>query len=308
MSNIRTTKPNAGDKYFIRQVNGGYSTCIKGKPTDKYCDTLANCVGYADGAFNEELGLGFEKYHFNCNAEKFIERAIAAGLSVVNYPVPGGIMVWQKGATLDGSDGAGHVCICTWTDHPTKPTIAKTAESGYGSKAFWTATRTNANGKWGAGKDYKWRGCIVNPKIGMPVEPKPVDPTPEPKPQPIKPKFNIGEKVVVSGNLYKSSNATKASGSVKDKITTITKYAEQAKHPYNTTGDLGWMDEKDIKKYTEKPSTPKQIKHTVKDGENLSTIARKYDTTWQKIYEANKQVIGKNPNIVRAGQVLVINK
>ena len=43
----RTTKPEAGNKYYITRENGGYSDAIKGNPTDKDCDVLANCVGYA---------------------------------------------------------------------------------------------------------------------------------------------------------------------------------------------------------------------------------------------------------------------
>lgn len=164
MTNIRTTKPGAGNKYFIRKANGGYSTCIQGKPTDANCNVLANCVGYACGAFNEECNLGYEKYWLNCNAENFIERAIALGLSVVKEPVVGGIMVWQKGATLSGNDGAGHVAICT---KKVSDTQVKTAESGYGSTAFWTATRNKGNGNWGAGSGYTYRGCIVNPVIGI---------------------------------------------------------------------------------------------------------------------------------------------
>lgn len=164
MTNIRTTKPGAGNKYFIRKANGGYSTCIQGKPTDANCNVLANCVGYACGAFNEECNLGYEKYWLNCNAENFIERAIALGLSVVKEPVVGGIMVWQKGATLSGNDGAGHVAICTKKNSDTQ---VKTAESGYGGTAFWTATRNKGNGNWGAGSGYTYRGCIVNPVIGI---------------------------------------------------------------------------------------------------------------------------------------------
>ena len=52
---IRKTRPEAGNKYHIRKANGGYSTCIQGKPTDKWCNVLSNCVGYACGAANEEL-------------------------------------------------------------------------------------------------------------------------------------------------------------------------------------------------------------------------------------------------------------
>lgn len=46
--------------------------------------------------------------------------------------------------------------------------------------------------------------------------------------------------------------------------------------------------------------------HIVKNGENLSIIAKKYNTTWQKIYYDNKSVIGSNPNLIREGQKLVI--
>ena len=64
-------------------------------------------------------------------------------------------------------------------------------------------------------------------------------------------KFKIGDKVIINGNLYKSSNATTPSSTVKNKVTNITRIAQGAKHPYNTTGDLGWMDEKDIKLYVD---------------------------------------------------------
>ena len=64
-------------------------------------------------------------------------------------------------------------------------------------------------------------------------------------------KFKIGDKVIINGNLYKSSNASTPSSTVKNKITNITRIAQGAKHPYNTTGDLGWMDESSIKLYEE---------------------------------------------------------
>lgn len=64
-------------------------------------------------------------------------------------------------------------------------------------------------------------------------------------------KFKIGDKVIINGNLYKSSNATTPSSTVKNKVTNITRIAKGTKHPYNTTGDLGWMNESDIKLYEE---------------------------------------------------------
>lgn len=48
------------------------------------------------------------------------------------------------------------------------------------------------------------------------------------------------------------------------------------------------------------------VRYTVKKDDNLSKIAEKYNTTWQKIYEDNKSVIGSNPNLIKPGQVLNI--
>ena len=43
-------------------------------------------------------------------------------------------------------------------------------------------------------------------------------------------------------------------------------------------------------------------------GDSLSSIASKYGTTWQAIYELNKATIGSNPNLIYAGQKLLIKK
>ena len=174
---MRTSKPKAGNKFYITKSKGGYSTCIQGSPTDAGCNVLANCVGYACGRFNEIIGS--MKYpSLNCNAENFIERAKNTyGLQVVSYPTLGGIMVWQKGTTLGGGDGAGHVAIVERIDSKNQ---IYTSESGYGSKtAFWNSIRKNDNGRWGLGSGYTFRGCIVNPAIG---DVHYVDPTPTPTP------------------------------------------------------------------------------------------------------------------------------
>ena len=254
----RTSCPS-NNKHFIRQVSGGWNSCIQGNPTKSDANVLANCVGYANGRFNEIYAViknvtGNKYNTLNCNAENFIERAIAVGLQIVSYPVPGGIMVWQKGNTLSGSDGAGHVAICEYyveVDSKGYPTKVYTSESGYGSSYFWNSYRSNSNGRWGLGSGYKWRGCIVNPAVGLP-ELKPDTPTPPPSGNF---KFNIGDKVVIDGPLYVSSVAGSPSGSVSNKVTTITRRVNAA-HPYNTTGDLGWMDESSIKKYEEPKPTP----------------------------------------------------
>ena len=46
--------------------------------------------------------------------------------------------------------------------------------------------------------------------------------------------------------------------------------------------------------------------YVVKRSDNLSKIAKKYGTTWQKIYNDNKNVIGNNPNLIYPNQKLVI--
>lgn len=240
---IRTTRPEAGNKYYIRKASGGYSTCIQGKPTDKWCDVLSNCVGYACGAANEELGLGYEKYHLNCNAENFIERAIASGLSVYKTPQVGDIICWEGAGSL-----AGHVGIVI---EVVNSNCIKVAQSGWGSSnPFYITTNYNNNGRWGLSANYPFRGFI---RI-LPTPPAP-QPTPKPTPGPSD-KFNIGDKVVINGPLYANSNAASPAGSVSNKTTNITRKNPGSAHPYNTTGDLGWMDESSIRKAEEPKPVP----------------------------------------------------
>lgn len=260
---IRTTRPTTGNKYFITRSNGGYSTCIQGKPTDSQCNVLANCVGYACGAYNEELGLGYEKYHLNCNAENFIERAIASGLSVLSKPVVGSILCWEGVGSL-----AGHVAIVI---EVINDNCIRTAESGYGSsRPFWITTRYNNNGRWGLNSNYKTRGFIINPNYPYNPTPKP-QPTPKPTPGPSD-KFNIGDKVVINGALYTSSNAASPAGSISNKVTNITRKNPGSAHPYNTTGDLGWMNESDIRMYTEPTPAPAPVDKTLHVGDKVKIV------------------------------------
>jgi len=52
-------------------------------------------------------------------------------------------------------------------------------------------------------------------------------------------------------------------------------------------------------------------KHTVVSGETLSSISKKYYKDigkYMKIYEANKDLIGDNPDLIKPGQELIIPK
>lgn len=162
MFKMRTTKPEKGNKYYITKAKGGYSNAIEGSPTDNDCNVLSNCVGYAYGRFNEIGGYGCCKYLAPVNAENFIQ--YKGSCEVGQTPKLGACMVWQKGATLKGSDGAGHVAI---VEKVISPTEVITSESGWGGKnPFWTQNRKKgANGKWGAGSDYKFLGFVYNPAV-----------------------------------------------------------------------------------------------------------------------------------------------
>ena len=81
-------------------------------------------------------------------------------------------------------------------------------------------------------------------------------------------KYKIGDKVkLIKGSpLYKSSSSVIATSFVKeDKVTYITRIAIGTKHPYNTTGDLGWMNEDDIKSVDEKEKYEVEVELIDKD-------------------------------------------
>ena len=165
---IRTTQPK-NNKYYIRTVSGGYNGAVAGKPTISGANVLCNCVGYANGRFNEIIGdpnlkgVAFKfQYQLVCNAENFIESAKRQGLKISSTPVQGGIMVWQKGRTLGGGDGAGHVAV---VEEVYSDGTILTSESGWNAWAFKTVRRSNSNGRWGQASAYKFRGCIINPSV-----------------------------------------------------------------------------------------------------------------------------------------------
>lgn len=182
----RTTIP-IDNKYYIRKASGGYSDAIAGKPTQKGADVLANCVGYANGRFAEIQGKNKIEYQLVCNAERFIERAKELGLKISDKPTLGGIMCWQKGNTLSGQDGAGHVAI---VEEIVDSNTILTSESNYGGKPFVNCTRHNTNKNWGLKSPYKFRGCIINPAVKD--EPKKTDTKPAEKQPETKTKYSNG--------------------------------------------------------------------------------------------------------------------
>lgn len=165
-----TTCPK-NDPYYVRQVSGGLNGAVEGYWLYRPCNTLCNCVGFANGRFNQIINdselKGIRKpfkYQLVCNAENFIESAKRQGLKISKKPTLGGIMVWRKGNTLDSWDGAGHVEV---VEQINKDGSIVCSSSGYGANgwAFRLLTRTNKNGNWGQDAPYHFRGCIINPSI-----------------------------------------------------------------------------------------------------------------------------------------------
>ena len=265
---MRTTRP-ANNKNFITRGSGGWNTCIKGSPRYQYADALANCVGYASGRFNEIINIARETSGctyttLNCNAVNFKERAEAAGLQTGSTPRRGAIMCWGK------EGDAGHVAI---VERVNNNNSVYTSESGWGSSSiFWNSTRTNNNGKWGCGAGYYFRCFIYLPDdVQKAIDAEEPKPTPTPAPTPSD-KFNIGDKVVINGALYVSSTAASPAGSVSNKVTNITRKAPGTAHPYNTTGDLGWMDESSISAYNEPAPAPAPTPRPLSVGDTVEIV------------------------------------
>lgn len=158
----RLTLPENTNKYYIRRASGGYNPGIKGYPMHESLDVLSNCVSYAIGRFNEIGQYGECRYLKPVNAERFID--YAGGLEISKDPQLGACAVWKGGASLDGSDGAGHAAIVE--DVFTDGSII-TSESGYGAaRPFWLTHRQKGRGNWGQKEGvYEFLAFILNPAV-----------------------------------------------------------------------------------------------------------------------------------------------
>lgn len=120
-------------------------------------------------------------------------------------------------------------------------------------------------------------------------------------------KFKIGNKVVINGSLYATSSSNKANGYVSNKTTTITRTSMGAKHPYNTTGDLGWMDEKDIKLVSNSSSNASNSNKTPTSNTSVASSLKVGDKV-QIIANGNSMASGKGKTAGGKGYKMYITK
>ena len=135
--------------------------------------------------------------------------------------------------------------VAQWPTSGGKQTALNTSASKRSDVHLWQFTSQGRFSGYSGNLDTNYAYLDEFPNPNSSAE------TPTPAPEPSTPvttqKFNIGDRVVINGSLYTSSNAKSPAGSVSNKTTNITRYAAGAAHPYNTTGDLGWMNESDIR-------------------------------------------------------------
>ena len=151
---------------------------------------------------------------------------------------------WFKNQ-LNGSEIAAYDrWVAQWPTSGGKQTGLDTSASKRSDVHLWQFTSAGRFSGYNGNLDTNYAYLDNFPNPGGSTDTS--TPTPDPTPAPSQ-KFNIGDRVVINGNLYTSSNAKSPAGSVSNRTTNITRYSAGAAHPYNTTGDLGWMNESDIR-------------------------------------------------------------
>ena len=120
---------------------------------------------------------------------------------------------------------------------------------------------------------------------------KPVEPTPAPTPKPTK-KYKVGDVVNINGVFISSTSTKKLNPLIKKG--TITKIVAGSRNPYLLNkGLVGWTNDECI--------VDTIIYYTVKAGDTLTKIAKKYNTTVKQLASWNNI---KNVNLIHVGQKL----
>ena len=280
----RTTAPSTSDKNYKHTSAGGYNYCILVSGGS----VLPNCVGYAWGRWRELLG----KYHelSRNNAESWYLKN--DGYKRGKTPKLGAVMCWRKGVAGVESDGAGHVAI---VEKIYEDGSVLTSNSAWNGSRFYTKT---IKPPYSLGGSYVFQGFIYLP-ISFDEDTKTKETTKEATKETatkatthtVKAGENlsaIAAKYGVSLDALKKANTQIKNYNIiyagqKIKIPT----SVSSNKPTNTTAS-------------------KKITHTVKTGEYLDLIAKKYGVSLDALKKANPQI--KNFSLIYAGQKINIPK
>jgi len=110
--------------------------------------------------------------------------------------------------------------------------------------------------------------------------------------------YKIGDNVIVNGTLHSNSYGGKKGKTLKNYTGKITHINLKGTKPYHID-KLGWVTKDSIK------NTNEVLTYKVVKGDNLTKIAKRFNTTWKIIYDDNKDII-KDPNLIKPGMVLKI--
>lgn len=115
--------------------------------------------------------------------------------------------------------------------------------------------------------------------------------------------LDLGEQLNV-----KNGNVTEEGGILKIKGQTSTQYEKNLL--WDKIKEIGGQVPTDLMADITVADESVYHRHTVKSGESLSKISKKYygdPMKYKKIFEANTNIL-KNPDIIQPGQILVIPK
>ena len=190
------------------------------------------------------------------------------GYSRGKTPKLGAVICWRKGQAGNSNDGAGHVAI---VEQILDNGDIVTSNSNYGGTRFYTKTFKKSDNYY-LGKSYVFQGFIYNPAVKEDVKSSTTK------------SIDDLAKEVIAGKW----------GNGQERVNRLTQAGYNAKEIQDRVNSLL------------APNTKAETTYVVKQGDTLSAIAKKYNTTWQKIYDKNKNIIGNNPNLIRVGQKLKI--
>ena len=146
---------------------------------------------------------------------------------------------------------------------------------------------------------WEWHGKI--PVIDY-VSPAPTPPTPTPSG-----KFEIGDEVILNGPIYVSSDAASPANYIYNKRTNITRKVD-ARHPYNTTGDLGWCDESSLSKVVPQKSNEDLAREVIEglwgNGQDRINRLTAAGYNYREIQDIVNQMLSKKSNEQIAREVI----